>query len=501
LGAAVWLALAIALAGPALGRASTTTPPSAPATATTIGPATWSDEFNGDRLDDTRWSHRATGVRNDGELTPDAVSVGGGMLTITTYTEAGKHYSGMISTAADASAGFEQAYGYFEARMKFSDAPGEWSAFWLQSPDIGSPIGDPAHAGVEMDIAEHRARCVAQPPVTTAALCAPGVDVSDRVQTGLIWDGYADRRAAIKFSDPLAGLADRGWHRFGLRWTPRDLTFYYDDAAIWTQPGPISQHSQYIVLSSEVGQFFAGTIPAAGYGTRDTTQTRLQVDYVRVWDLAHTTAPATLTPPVPVAVAPSSSTAPVVSGASQVGHPLTCSDGLWTGDAPRLSYQWLVDGTPIPGVTGAAYPVPRGARGHTLACRVTASNAAGTSDAISNAVLIPSAPQRMRPTVVATISCAPPLCRAPAVRATATGTVRVPASGHARSRTYRRTATATTSAAGTTVTIKLRFARSLRVKIARALRGGRRVVARLDARVVDSAGATGTMTRRVPLKL
>jgi hypothetical protein len=36
---------------------------------------------------------------------------------------------------------------------------------------------------------------------------------------------------------------------------------------------------------SEVGQFFAGTIPPAGYGSREASTTNMQVDYVRVWSL------------------------------------------------------------------------------------------------------------------------------------------------------------------------------------------------------------------------
>ena len=32
-----------------------------------------------------------------------------------------------------------QAYGYFEARIKFHSAPGEWSSFWLQIPDDRQP--------------------------------------------------------------------------------------------------------------------------------------------------------------------------------------------------------------------------------------------------------------------------------------------------------------------------------------------------------------------------
>jgi beta-glucanase (GH16 family) len=285
----------------------------AQAPATPDDSPTWSDEFDGDSLDLTRWSHRATGSRHDGILTPDAVSVGGGMLTIKTYTEAGRHYSGMISTQKHGTDGFEQMYGYFEARVKFNSAQGQWSAFWLQSPTIGRPLGDPSKAGVEMDIAEHRARCVTAFPPASPATCTADNDISNRSQRGLIWDGYgADSQASVRLSSPLAGLGNDSWHTWALRWTPTAVTFYYDDAAIWSTTGPISRRSQFIVLSSEVGGFFAGAIPAAGYGSRQTSTTNMQVDYVRVWansPQGTATAPVnTAEPAIPGAPTPPSPT-------------------------------------------------------------------------------------------------------------------------------------------------------------------------------------------------
>jgi beta-glucanase (GH16 family) len=273
----------VASAPPTIAQAQTSAAPA--------GPPTWSDEFDGTSLDASRWSHRATGVRADGILTPQAVSVGGGALTIRTYTDAGKHYSGMVSTQSQGGAGFQQAYGFFEARVRFAGAPGQWSAFWLQSPTIGSPLGDPGTAGVEMDIVEHRARCVTAPAPAPPSLCAPGSDVSDRAQQGLIWDGYGEHRASmVRLSDPLPGLGAGGWHTWALRWTPTQLTFYYDGAETWSRSGPTSRASEYVVLSSEVGEAFAGPIPSSGYGSREATTTGMQVDYVRVW--APTTAPA-----------------------------------------------------------------------------------------------------------------------------------------------------------------------------------------------------------------
>jgi beta-glucanase (GH16 family) len=249
-----------------------------------VGIPTWSDEFNGTSLDLARWSYRATGPRHDGTLAPDAVSVGAGALTIKTYTEAGGHYSGMISTQMIAAAGFEQTSGYFEARVKFNSRPGQWSAFWLQSPTLGNPMGDPAAAGVEMDIAEHRTRCVTAPSPPAPATCGANKDISNRTQQALIWNGYGTGSlASVKLSSALTGLSNGSWHTWALRWTSTALTFYYDGTATWSQSSPISRRSQYIILSSEVGAFFAGAIPPGGYGSRLTSTTNMQVDYVRVW--------------------------------------------------------------------------------------------------------------------------------------------------------------------------------------------------------------------------
>jgi beta-glucanase (GH16 family) len=478
-----------------------------------LQPPTWSDEFDGTSLDLTRWSYRGTGPRHDGNLTPDAVSVGDGLLTITTYTDAGKHYSGMISSHEHETGGLEQRYGYFEARMKFDSSPGQWSAFWLHSRTFGNPVGDPATAGVETDIAEHRTRCVAAPFPTLPATCAADNDISDRVQQALIWDGYgADSKSAVRLSDRLAGLGNGSWHTWALRWTPTALTFYYDDVAISSMTGPISRRSQYIILSSEVGRFFAGDIPAAGYGSRATSTTRMQVDWVRVWAL----------PAAPVNTAP-----PAVSGTAVVGETLTCATGSWSGSpAPAFGYEWLSDGAPISGAAAPTYTIQSGDRGHALSCRVTATNTEGSAGAVSSAVMIPapeqpprqapappppppvfdsSAPnarlsgrtsQRLGRTVSFAIACPDEACRA-----TGTGSIRVPRIGRVAAKTYRIRPVTWAIAGGTSVTVRLQLTSSARVAIRRALRAGRRITVRVGIQVVDSAGNMRPLTRRVALRL
>jgi beta-glucanase (GH16 family) len=87
----------------------------------------WSDDFNGPALDTNKWDYWLPGRRREAVNVSNAVTVTNGAATLTTYTDEGKHYTGMISTAGK----FELVHGYWEARISYADAPGMWSAFWL----------------------------------------------------------------------------------------------------------------------------------------------------------------------------------------------------------------------------------------------------------------------------------------------------------------------------------------------------------------------------------
>ena len=97
--------------------------------------------------------------------------------------------------------------------------------------------------------------------------------------------------------------------------------------------------------------------------------------------------------------APTGTGPPTISGEPRVGEELSCSQGNWAPDllgaflfrAPRSSfeYQWLMDGGEIGGETAPTFtPTEPG----TYACRVTASNQAGSSSQTSADVTVP-APQ------------------------------------------------------------------------------------------------------------
>jgi hypothetical protein len=60
----------------------------------------WQDGFDGDTLDTSAWTAQ-NAARRDATNTAAAVSVAGGVLTITTYTDGGRHYTGATRMLVD----------------------------------------------------------------------------------------------------------------------------------------------------------------------------------------------------------------------------------------------------------------------------------------------------------------------------------------------------------------------------------------------------------------
>ena len=83
-------------------------------------------------------------------------------------------------------------------------------------------------------------------------------------------------------------------------------------------------------------------------------------------------------PVKPVAApAPVNTAAPTLTGTPAPGQTLTCSAGTWANSPTSFSYTWLRSGTPIAGQASGTYVVQAADQGHTIACKVTASNGGG----------------------------------------------------------------------------------------------------------------------------
>jgi hypothetical protein len=104
---------------------------------------------------------------------------------------------------------------------------------------------------------------------------------------------------------------------------------------------------------------------------------------------------ANVVPPVPGSV-----TAPAISGTATVGQVLSCSNGTWTNNPTQFAHQWLRNGQAIPGQTNPTYQVQQADVGQQIACRVTASNAGGSNQRTSNAVV----PGAIAPLLSVTVS-------------------------------------------------------------------------------------------------
>jgi len=215
----------------------------------------WHDEFDGDKLDESKWDVPPDRRRRDGYWMRKAISLDGeGHLVISTLEEGDKYIDGCVRTRGK----FEHTYGYYVARVKFQSQPGHWSAFWLMGRGVFK-VGDQGRDGTEIDIMEK-----------------PWLD--DRVQQTLHWDGYGrEHKSAGKVSRAPGVM--QGFHTFSLLWTPEEYVFYIDGKETWrTREGGVCQAPLYIKLSDEIGKW-GGDIAKAKLPDR------FLVDYVRVYDL------------------------------------------------------------------------------------------------------------------------------------------------------------------------------------------------------------------------
>jgi beta-glucanase (GH16 family) len=229
----------------------------------------WVEDFNGTILDTTIWTMHNPEVRHDGYNDTTSFGLdGAGNFVNKVYSDTvnGKvtHHAGMIRTKQL----FQ--YGRFEASVSFVNSSGSWSAFWMQTPSMANPIGNPQAAGMEIDIIE--------------TLHNDGAAYEN-----LHWDGYgADHKHAGNKTGNL-GVNSGKFHIYALEWTPDYYKFYVDGKLMWTYSKNVSRRSEFIILSSEIRNFtdgsWAGLIPATGFGTRNNTTTVMKVDYVKWYKL------------------------------------------------------------------------------------------------------------------------------------------------------------------------------------------------------------------------
>lgn len=249
----------------------------------------WSDEFDGDSVDESKWDYRLCmmGKRHPA-WTDKGVTVEDGCAVFRIFEENGEVVSSQLQTGHNfmdepvvatkfgndhlqwpigklKKNKFTHSYGYYECRCRLQSCEGWWSAFWLQSPMIGASL-DPKTSGSEVDIME----CF-----------HPGEIAAHNVFTG----GYGQDMQRIKIGG-MDGLTDGEFHTFGLLWTPEKYVFYVDGVEDGTVTENISGIPQFILISTESrGYRKEDHRPTAEAFAAARAGDTFLVDYVRVFDI------------------------------------------------------------------------------------------------------------------------------------------------------------------------------------------------------------------------
>lgn len=252
----------------------------------------FSDEFDGDTLDRTKWNFRhhlfhkehPCWIEDEGLAFEDS-----NIIFKLVKGEDGKLRSCQLQTGENwydrpSNPGwgvaklekprFEHTFGYYECRCKLQRGDNWWSAFWLQSPTIGTHY-DAKKAGVEVDILESFFGNTYLPHFIHWGGYGPNYNYTSTLGDNVL--------ARAKDAIPV----DDGFHRFGVEWDEEGYTFYVDGV----QSGPkltkaVSHTDTFILIGTEVvghRDYIPGVYKDVE-NIKHVEDDKFIVDYVRVFD-------------------------------------------------------------------------------------------------------------------------------------------------------------------------------------------------------------------------
>jgi len=253
----------------------------------------WSDEFDGTALDTTKWDfrHHLFHKKHDAWIGEEGIAFDGESNLIFKLVEKdGRYYSSQLQTgenwydrpghspdwdvAAFKEPKFLHKFGYYECRCKLQRGNNWWSAFWLQSPVIGTQL-DEKKAGVEVDILE-------------------SFFGNTYLPHNIHFGGYGNNYRMDTTKVPKSGCVaedaipvDDGFHRFGVLWEEDGYTFFVDGVQSGEKlTGGVSHVEEFILIGTEcVGyrSYIPGVYTETGCDNV-VKDDRFIVDYVRVFD-------------------------------------------------------------------------------------------------------------------------------------------------------------------------------------------------------------------------
>ena len=256
---------------------------------------TFNEDFNGHEVDLRKWNiYSANYWDKLSHFSKDNVIVENGLAKLRYVRHTGRHNDDPKGNETPYATGFldtygkwVQRYGYFEARMKLSKAPGLWPAMWLM-PDRGLTEGEQwqrastSRGGMEFDIMEFLSRW--------------GVH---RFNIAFHWDGYEKDHKQTGSPTIYTGADKDGFITAGLLWTPGQAAIYCNGAVVarW-ESSRISNVPSDLMFTHVMG----------GWDNDGLNDAKLPdefaIDYVRCWqrkDLASDLDGVKSTEPSPAA--------------------------------------------------------------------------------------------------------------------------------------------------------------------------------------------------------
>jgi beta-glucanase (GH16 family) len=243
-------------------------PPGIPATEAARWHMVWHDEFDGNTLDETKWSYRSLGKRESAMISKDCISLDGhGLLHVWVKEKDGVLQNGMIGTQRK----FEVTYGIMAARIKFPHQQGQHGSFWMQPGKRENTATEAAESGAEVDVVEWFG--AARKDSSTAS--------------NVYWGRPEDRKKnrAGHMVDmhgilqPEELTSDR-FHVFSVEWSPEGYVFRVDGHETMRVTEGVSHQPEYLILSLLTADWEAARLD------RSKLPNSMDVDWVRVWQKA-----------------------------------------------------------------------------------------------------------------------------------------------------------------------------------------------------------------------
>ena len=248
----------------------------------------WADEFDGDRIDATKWSPNVwpPGKVNEEDQAYTSreknLRVEDGMLVIEAHRE---DYEGAAYTSGrlHSEGKGDFLYGRFEVRAKLPRGQGTWAAIWMLPSDPyryatscepgedwqGSETCDAWPNSGEIDIMEHVGYQMGHVHGTVH-------------NEAYYWVKWEQRKGRILLDD-----VDESFHVYALEWTPERIDIFVDDVHYFTYVNEGSgwrswpyDHPYNLILNLAVGGFWGR---AGGPIDDSIFPQRMLVDYVRVY--------------------------------------------------------------------------------------------------------------------------------------------------------------------------------------------------------------------------